>query len=207
MPGVCILEKKPDKALRSIEYVIDKPDFTEEIEACKKFEAATSRGITSPNHLRSILQEIANKYDNMFNPLATVPISSYTGLPYKNESDLNIILNKIINNHSPKTVLEYIRYKIKHRPKNIRVIYIISAPSKDLKKMLAEEGVPEMTEDNLYEELNFKTGVVRNIGNVDLSTKRKTKEYEDVKKDEEEKVEKSNVKKVKKTKKKEKTND
>lgn len=186
MAKVFFTNKKPDRDLKKIEYVIQTPDFTEEVQKCKRFEPSYSKNITSSGHLRAILKEIQEKYNPYFSYWTAVPIGNYTGLQYRDDEELAKIVTKIVTNHSKETIYGYIRYKIINRPKDVRVIYMV-LPEKDknVEMIFRVEGIPEMNDENLYEELNFKTGHTI-IGNTSLSTKRKERIYDDPSKTEEE---------------------
>lgn len=208
MARVFFSNKVPED-IRKIEWVINLPNFIEEVEKCKKFESNSSKHITSSGHLRSIFKEIQEKYDPKFNYWSCIPVNNYVGLQYNSTKDLAAIVTKIVTSHSKSTIYEYIRYQINHRPKDVRVIYMI-APERDKKivELFKNEGVPEVDESGLYEELNFKTGN-NVVGNTDLSTTRKERIYEEVVKTQKNKEEKEQKpkKKEKKLKKEVKEND
>jgi hypothetical protein len=183
MANVYYVEEKPKHNLKKIEYVVEEtPSFIDEVNENKKYNSSSSKNLTNSYLLRGILQSIATKYNPYFNVLADVPISRYLGLPFKNDEELDKIVVKIVQNHSRDTILGYIKHKVGQRPKGTRVVYFVSDSDlkNDVRQLFITMGLPEMDEDNLYEELKFKTGKVTTIGNTDLKTNRRKRSYEEL---------------------------
>jgi len=143
MAKVFFTKEKPDRELGKLEYLIEMPTFVEEIFTCKRFEAYSARGLTTAGHLRSILQEIADKYNPLFNPMI-IPVSNYEGIAYKTDKELGAIVTKIIENHSPETILGWIKHRIVVRPKDVRVIYMVSPDNRLIAGVLHQKAYQKL---------------------------------------------------------------
>jgi len=119
MKFLCVKEAPAE--LRKHEYVIDMPDFLEEVESNQNHKGSTN--LTRNKHLRSLVSAIGFTYGpETFNPYH-VKISPYEGLTFENNGDLSKILVRLFNNEYPAIFDSYITKKIKERPMETKVIY------------------------------------------------------------------------------------
>lgn len=119
MKFVCV--KKAPGELRKHEYIIDMPDFIEEVQSNNNHKGSTN--VTRNKHLRNIVSEIGLKYGpEGFNPYH-VNIHKYEGLAFDSNSDLSKIMVRIFDKEYPTIFDSYITKKIKERPSETKVIY------------------------------------------------------------------------------------
>lgn len=110
------------KTLRPGEYVIEFPNFIEEIR--ENIKKAPRGNRTASNFLRSIAGSIGDKYDNNLTAW-TVKTHNYEGHDYTNEHELSAIVCKMLKECYPAIFKKYLDHKIRTRPMNIKVIYYI----------------------------------------------------------------------------------
>lgn len=119
-----VLVNKAPKSVEKDCIVIDKPNFINEIEQCarKKPKSMTM----SINYLREIVSTIGLKYGpEDFNPLSSVNVSPYRGIPCKTDEETQGIVVKAFKKSYPDIFAMYIDYQIRHRPKGTKLIYFL----------------------------------------------------------------------------------
>lgn len=117
-----LVKKTPEK-LGSNEFVIERPNFLEEIDSTRGRRGTTN--LTTASYLRDVFMAITDKYDNTINPYKLI-LSKYVGLSYENDKDISDIVLKIIDDHRLPLVEKAVEYKIKSRPLGTELIYYIS---------------------------------------------------------------------------------
>lgn len=116
--------KQAPETLEKGEIVITAPSFLEEIAA--NIRKAPARKQTGINHLREILNSIAQKYDHEMN-IMKFKLVNYEGLPYQDDTELNAIILRILTTERPETLDGYLDHKIKARPMNTKMVYFTGA--------------------------------------------------------------------------------
>lgn len=125
MANYKLVKKAPEK-LGSNEFVIEKPNFMEEIESTRGKRGVTN--LTTASYLRDVFMAITDKYDNTINPYRLV-LSKYTGLSYESDKDISNIVLKIIDDHKLPLIEKAVEHKIKNRPLGTELIYYVSDDS------------------------------------------------------------------------------
>jgi len=119
MKFTCVKEAPTE--LRKYEYVINMPDFLEEIKANANHKGNTN--ITRNKHLRNLVSAVGFAYgSDTFNPYH-INISLYEGLEFKDDKELSKILVRLLNKEYPVIFDNYITKKIKERPTETKIIY------------------------------------------------------------------------------------
>jgi hypothetical protein len=117
-----IVVKEAPKTLEKGEIVIGQPDFMDEILANVK--KAPKHKLTGISHLREVLTSIGQKYDQDMN-VFKIRLINYEGLPFKDNDELSVIVNRILKNEYPVVFDKYLDYKLKQRPMNTKLIYYV----------------------------------------------------------------------------------
>jgi hypothetical protein len=104
------------------ELVLKQSDFMEQIAANSAKAPKNKR--TAVNHLREILQSISVKYDSSLNPMR-VRLVNYTGLPFKDDTELSAIVTKILRNEHPTIFQRVLEYELAHRPTHTKLVYYV----------------------------------------------------------------------------------
>jgi len=125
MANYKLVKKTPDK-LGSNEFVIERPNFMEEIESTRGKRGVTN--LTTASYLRDVFMAITDKYDNTINPYRLV-LSKYVGLAYETDKDISDIILKIIDDHRLPLIEKAVEQKIKTRPRGTELIYYVSDDS------------------------------------------------------------------------------
>jgi len=115
-----VIVKEAPKTLEKGEYVITAPSFLEEIQANVRKEP--KRKQTAINHLREVLNSIAQKYDPEMNVMK-FRLVNYEGVAYADNADLNTIILRILSTERPETLEKYLDQKVKTRPMNTKLVY------------------------------------------------------------------------------------
>lgn len=115
-----VVVKEAPTTLEKGEVVINPPSFITEIQANVRKEP--KRKQTGINHLREILNSIAQKYDPEMNVMK-FRLVNYEGLPYTDNNDLNAIVTRILSTERPETLDKYLDHQIKARPMNTKLVY------------------------------------------------------------------------------------
>lgn len=121
MTKFVVVQKAPSK-LEKGELVIAQPNFLEQIES--NYRKAPKHKQTAINHMREVLNAIAEKYDHSLNSLK-IPLFKYEGLAYQDNEDLNAIFTKILKTEHPSIFDKILEYKISNRPFNTKLIYYV----------------------------------------------------------------------------------
>lgn len=117
-----VVVKEAPATLEKGEYVVNTPNFLEQIEANSR--KAPKHMQTATHHLRELLNSVAEKYDHEMNPLS-VKLVNYVGLPFKDNNDLSAILVRILRNEYPAIFDKVIAYDLKNRPMNTKLVYFV----------------------------------------------------------------------------------
>jgi hypothetical protein len=110
------------KPLRAGEYVIERPNFVEEIR--ENMSKAPRGNKTATGFLRSIAGAIGDKYDKELTAW-TVKTHNYEGRHYANEYELSAIVCEMLRASYPSIFKKYVDFKIRNRPMNVKVIYYV----------------------------------------------------------------------------------
>lgn len=116
-----VFVKEKPATLKKGEHFIPAPNFFPEIEENKA--KAGNKGVTGPNHLRSITGTIARIYDPEDMTPYSVKVHLFEGRPYKNDEELNAIVCEMLLNGYPKIFNKWVEYQIKNRPAETKLIY------------------------------------------------------------------------------------
>lgn len=119
MSKFVVVDKAPEKMGKG-EIVIDPPSFMTEIE--QNIRKAPKSGQTGINHLREILQSIANNYDQDMDVMR-IRLFNYEGLPFKDNNELHTIILRILSNEYPKVLEKHLDKQIKSRPIGTKLVY------------------------------------------------------------------------------------
>lgn len=122
------VEKAPEE-LRKDEYVIEMPNFLEEIRMASARNTA-KKGRLSPSFLRSIASMIAINYDREFDPLRQIKAHDYDGVGYETEEQLSNIVVTALERDYPVIFDRYLEHKIKNRPFGTKVVYFVGPHNK-----------------------------------------------------------------------------
>ncbi len=136
--------KEAPKKLSKDEFLVNEPDFVEEIRAAKNEPLAkSSRKLTTVNHLRSILGVIGELYDKEnFNAYANIPYSKYEGIEYKDHKELGEkVVKRMVTNHAPMLLSKYVENKVTNRPVDTKVVYFVGDP--EYAKVLIRQGLAQ----------------------------------------------------------------
>lgn len=117
--------------LRPGEYVINPPNFVDEINSAQN-RSHSRRKLTTASYLRSIANMIAINYDPTFDPLKSLHAHSYEGREFNNDQELSAIVLEMLKNDYPQIFPAYLDKKIKQRPSNTKLIYYTGAPEDGL---------------------------------------------------------------------------
>jgi hypothetical protein len=117
-----IVVSKAPETLEKGEFVINQPNFMEEVIANK--QKAPRNQQTAVNHLREVLQSVGVKYDPELNAMR-IKLVNYTGLPYKNNEELAAIVTRILRNEYPAVFPKVIAYELAHRPAHTQLVYYV----------------------------------------------------------------------------------
>jgi len=115
-----VVVKEAPATLEKGEVVITPPSFLEEIQANVRKEP--KRKQTGINHLREILNSIAQKYDPEMNVMK-FRLVNYEGIAYANDSELSAVILRILTTERPETLENYLDKVIKARPMNTKLVY------------------------------------------------------------------------------------
>jgi len=104
------------------EIVIGQPDFMDQIVANQK--KAPKHKQTAINHLREVLNSIGQAYDPDMN-VFKIRLINYEGLPFKDNTELSLIVNRILRTEYPAIFDKYLEYQLKNRPMNTKLVYYV----------------------------------------------------------------------------------
>ena len=152
MSKFVLVEKAPEK-LRKGEMVIERPTFSEEL---KKSAVARPNNYpnSTTNYLRFVVQQILKTAALPDQISYTLPYNSYDGVPCPKDEDVAALLMKIIKQHKPEILKEYLRKIIKARPVNTLVIYYTGMFGDT--DVFYEEGINKIEEREIDIELGLK---------------------------------------------------
>lgn len=119
-----VVVKEAPKKLEKGEIVISPPDFIEEIRANSRRAPRLKQ--TGVNHLREILNTIADKYDNEMNTMK-FKLVNYEGIAYNDDADLSAIILRILQDERPSLFDRYLDHQIKSRPINTKLVYYLGS--------------------------------------------------------------------------------
>ena len=115
-----VIVKQLPETLNKGEFVVTEPNFMPEISQNSRKASRTKH--TGINHLREILNSIANKYDQNMEVMR-IRLSNYEGLPYESETQLHDIVTRILKNEYPTVLAKCIDHQIKSRPMGTKLVY------------------------------------------------------------------------------------
>jgi hypothetical protein len=129
------------------EYVIDKPNFLEEI-ASQRTKAGRN-GLTGANHLRMITDAVARSYDPERMTAYSVRVSLFEGRPYSSDQELNSIINEMFRMDYPAVFSKYLEKKIQNRPKDTTTVYYVDSDIKGAYELFYRNGLDQLTEEKV----------------------------------------------------------
>jgi hypothetical protein len=123
---IFIRVKKKPAELKADEYVIEAPDFMEDIKNCTVRKPQNN--VMSLNYLRQLVSDIGQKYVGPeFDALTQVNIANFKGTPCESLEQANETLKKLFTQSFPKMFDAFNEYHIKHRPNGTRVVYYLGS--------------------------------------------------------------------------------
>lgn len=141
MANYKLVRQAPEK-LNKNEFVIEKPNFLEQIISTKGRRGVTK--LTTSSYLRDVLMAITDKFDNTINPY-NLKLSKYQGLSYDTDEDINAIIMRIIEDNELPLVEKAVENKIKTRPIDTEIIYYVSEDTNGLSAFL-KMGINQLQE-------------------------------------------------------------
>lgn len=114
--------KKAPATLRKGEFVIESPDFLEQIRA--NTHKASKKNLTSVNWMRDILTSIQDKYEVDLR-IFKIPLACYEGVGFKHEFDVSKIFVNLLKKERPEIFDKVLEYNIRNRPHGIKLIYYV----------------------------------------------------------------------------------
>jgi hypothetical protein len=166
---------KAPTELRADEYVINAPDFLDDIKKAPVKRPTT--GVVSVNYLRQLVSDIGNKYIGQgFNALTDVNVSNYKGTPCANNEQVHETLLTMFKKTFPKMLNAYVEYHIKSRPSGTRVIYFLGGGNQV--EPFLTQGFDEVLEKDLEKVLGLKPKKV--VGKPAITDEEATKKTETV---------------------------
>jgi hypothetical protein len=145
-----LVVKEAPTELNAGDYIIDKPQFLEEINSQKA--KAGRGGLTGTNHLRMILDAIAQSYDPERMTQYSAKVSNYEGRPYSDDNQLNDIVNEMLRADYPAVFSKYLEKKIKTRPKNTQTIYYVDSNIRGAYELFTQNGLDEIVAEKPVKE-------------------------------------------------------
>lgn len=121
-----VIVNEAPATLEKGEIVITQPTFLAEIEANTR--KAPVKKLTGINHLREILNSIAEKYDHELNSMR-IKLVNYEGIAYHSNEDLSEIVLRILRAEHPQVFDKYLAAQIAARPMNTKLVYYVGALS------------------------------------------------------------------------------
>lgn len=123
-----MVKKLPTK-LEDNDYVINSPDFVDEINEVPDNRRKTKDGnmLSTPNFLRKVVNQIGLRYGNEnFNFMTACRVSNYDSIPYKDAEELSKkIIVPMFEIDYPIIFEDYITTKIKAAPTSTKIIYYV----------------------------------------------------------------------------------
>lgn len=123
MDSVFVVVDKAPESITKYEMVLERPSFMDEIAACEKRRGGTHN--IGANYLRAIAEEIGRRYDKTFNPYRHVVPTDYAGVSCPTLKDVSVLVHKMFESRYPKIYESYYEYKVRARPFDIRVVYLV----------------------------------------------------------------------------------
>lgn len=144
MAKYLFVKVKPE-TLENGEIYIPFPEFIEEIEA--NAHKAGRGGLTGVNHLRGIVDSIAQKYDPFGMNAFSVRPHMFEGRHYSSNEELNDIVVSMLKQECPDVFFKYVDYHVKHRPQGTKMVYVQDHGIARLHKVLQGYGLDEYIEE------------------------------------------------------------
>jgi len=117
-----VAKDKVPTPLRDGEYVINAPDFAEEI-ALAQDRSNSRRKLTTASYLRSIANMVFISYDSNLDALRDLHPHLYQGREFNSPQELSAIVLEMLKNDCPTIFTSYLDKKIKQRPSQTKLIY------------------------------------------------------------------------------------
>lgn len=146
---VMVDEAPPE--LRKGEFVIQSPDFLDEIRANAKMTPRSGR--TGTNQLRAIVGSIGAKYDPNITAWNIRP-HLYEDRTFANEQELSAIIVDLLRTQQPRVFDSYLEHQIKNRPQGVKVIYYVGSFADT--GAFNRNGIDQMNLKDVDVELNLK---------------------------------------------------
>lgn len=157
MDSVFVVVKEAPAVLSKYEMVLERPSFMDEIVTCERKRGGAH--IIGANYLRAIAEEIGRKYDKNFNPYRNVVPTDYAGIPCPTLKDVSALVHKMFDARYPKIYDSYYETKIRARPFDVRVIYLLD--NEEFGATLKRCGVKQIQESQINDCLGFQKEVLK----------------------------------------------
>lgn len=119
------VKKKPQE-LKADEYVVDAPNFLDDIKKCSVRRPTTN--VMTVNYLRQVVSDIGQKYIGPeFNALTEVNVANFRGTPCSTYDEVHDVIQRIFKSKYPKMLDAYIEHSLKQRPTGTRVVYFLGS--------------------------------------------------------------------------------
>ena len=124
-----VIVKEQPKKLKDGEIVITSPDFVNEIKSAKRFSRGTGRNLTTLQHLKAIVANIAESYDpEGLNFITAIPYNKYEGVEFTDDKDLSEkVVVRMMQDNYPSIFTKCLDAQIKARPSNTSLIYFVGS--------------------------------------------------------------------------------
>lgn len=162
MDSVFVIADQVPTNLTKYEMVLEHPMFMEEIRACEKKRGGAH--LVGSNYLRSIAEEIGRKYDKTFNPYRHVVPSDYHGVSCQTLEEVATLVQGMFRATYPKIFDSYYEYRIKSRPFDVRVVYLIDDAV--YATTATRCGLKQISKDQIEDHLGFKKDIVTEVESV-----------------------------------------
>jgi hypothetical protein len=117
-----VIVKQAPRVLERGEIVINQPDFMDQVVA--NIKKAPKHKQTAINHLREVLNSIAEKYDQDMN-VFKIRLLNYQGLTFNTNEDMSAIVVRILKNEYPQIFDKCLDHQLKNRPMSTKLIYYV----------------------------------------------------------------------------------
>jgi acyl-CoA hydrolase len=149
-----VVVKEAPTELNKGDFVIDKPEFLAEINSQRA--KAGRNGLTGTNHLRMILDAIAQNYDPERMTQFSARVNLFEGRPFSTDKELNDIVNEMLRSDYPAVYSKYLEKKIKSRPKDTTTVYYVDSNIKSAHELFIQNGLDELVEEKPVKEKSGK---------------------------------------------------
>ena len=165
--------KAAPKDLEKGEFVIEAPNFLEEVMEC--YRRAPKNRYTTTNFMRDVAAAVGRRYmSEDFSVFLNVNTSRFRGLPFETPGDVDVIVKDMLTRSVPEVFDRYMDFHIKSRPIGTKLIYFLGDHSQT--SSFVVNGVDEIKEKEVDVYLGkkkkkiFGKPAVKDVENTEEST-------------------------------------